>query len=267
MAYPAAPGSGPRRSGPARPDPPQSDQQRHQVHGGGLDVTVADSGPGLPQAPSQDLFQAFTRDETAEAIHPGVGLGLAICRELAQLMGGSVWAEDNPGGGAIFGLTARLPVCTDTTQAPAEAPWAIPPSEEEPPPALPATSHPLTVLIAEDDPTNALLLQTLFERAGCQVRVVSDGEAAIADWQRAQPDLLLLDLQMPRADGAQATACIRSREQQQRRPRTPIAVLTAHALEEVRKRALQAGCDYCLVKPLSLKALQELPHHAATASS
>jgi CheY-like chemotaxis protein len=123
--------------------------------------------------------------------------------------------------------------------------------------------HRLTILLAEDNEINALLMRTLLTRMGHQVVLTTNGEAALESWLGAEAagtpyDLVLMDVQMPRLDGIEATRQIRAREAGQRVHRTPILALTANALVEDRYACFEAGMDGFLVKPLDRDKLTEV---------
>jgi CheY-like chemotaxis protein len=111
----------------------------------------------------------------------------------------------------------------------------------------------LRVLLAEDNPINALLARTLLAREGCIVSVVHDGEEAVAAASAASFDLILLDIRMPRLDGLEAAARIRAGGGPS--ARAPLVALTADAGEEERVRAFQAGMDDFLTKPIDATRL------------
>jgi len=125
------------------------------------------------------------------------------------------------------------------------------------------SSQRLTILLAEDNEINALLMRTLLTRMGHQVVLTTNGEAALESWLAAESagmpyDLVLMDVQMPRLDGIEATRQIRAREAGQRVQRTPILALTANALVEDRYACFEAGMDGFLVKPLDRDKLAEV---------
>jgi CheY-like chemotaxis protein len=124
------------------------------------------------------------------------------------------------------------------------------------------TAHGLSILLAEDNEINALLMRTLLTRLGHQVVLTTNGEAALESWIAAEAagtpyDAVLMDVQMPRMDGIEATRQIRTREAGQRVRRTPILALTANALVEDRYACFEAGMDGFLVKPLDRDKLVE----------
>nr|WP_276569389.1 ATP-binding protein [Halorhodospira halophila] len=218
---------------------------------GRLMFTVADTGPGIPEADQGRIFDAFCQGGPVLARKEGSGLGLKICQELVRLMGGTIQLVSTPGVGTTFRFTVTLPSAEpDRAEAAAVPQEAV---DTEAP-----VGQGLWVLVAEDDPTNALLFQKLLEQAGCHVTVVGNGREAVRHWQRASPDLVLMDLQMPEVDGREATRRIRAREAEDWLPRTPIALVTAHALDSFQQECFRIGCDAYLTKPLDRAELWQL---------
>lgn len=107
-----------------------------------------------------------------------------------------------------------------------------------------------SILIAEDESTNAMLMRVILERAGCAVEVVSTGVAARDRVATQCPDLVFMDVQMPEMNGDDAVRAIRRAETEEQRPRTPIVALSAHVLESVERRLLDAGCNEYMTKPV-----------------
>ncbi|MGB6397764.1 MAG: response regulator, partial [Bradyrhizobium sp.] len=123
-----------------------------------------------------------------------------------------------------------------------------------------APSPGLSVLVAEDNEINALLMRSLLTRLGHQAVIATDGEAALESWLAAKSagtpyDLVLMDIQMPQLDGIEATKQIRAREEPSRR--TPVLALTANTLVEDRDACFEAGMDGFLIKPLNREKLAE----------
>jgi CheY-like chemotaxis protein len=142
-------------------------------------------------------------------------------------------------------LAERLLIASGRRESGARESFA---SAEDDRAAAPASLAGLRVLLAEDNPINALLARTLLTRAGCHVDLASDGEEAVAAAARAPYDLIFLDLRMPRLDGASAARRIRERPGPSRE--APLIALTAEAGEAERAAALQAGLDGFLTKPI-----------------
>ncbi|GAB6043161.1 response regulator [Endothiovibrio diazotrophicus] len=136
--------------------------------------------------------------------------------------------------------------------------------EDAVPLEAPPPGRPLRILLAEDDADNQVLIGAFLKPEGHRLVVVGDGREAVARFERETFDLVLMDVQMPHLDGYQATARIRRLEQAAGRRRTPILALTAHALEEDRRRSLEAGCDGHLSKPVSrIRLLEEIGFRVA----
>ena len=218
-------------------------------------LTVRDTGIGMTETQLGKIFRPFTQvDSSMSRSFGGAGLGLAISRELAERMGGTLTAASRLGEGSEF--TLRLPVQATTPQ-PARQP-ARPSSQLPAPSTQPSPDHadplPLLgcrVLLAEDGPDNARLITHHLAAAGAMVDLASDGATAV-DLVRTSHradgtpyDLILMDMQMPRMDGYTATEHLRSMG-----VRTPVVALTAHATEDDRARCLAVGCDDYAAKPI-----------------
>lgn len=210
-------------------------------------IRVIDTGIGMDAATLQRLFQAFEQaDRSTTRRFGGTGLGLALSRQLALLMGGDLLATSEPGHGSCFDLLLpavpadHVPATTAVAPASATATDAT------------ATSG-LHVLVVEDGKDNQRLVQAILRRMGCSMTLAEDGKAGVETWQLAPDDFdcILMDLQMPVMDGLQATMLLR-----QLGCRLPIYALTANAMPEDREACRQAGCDGFLTKPIVRKDLQ-----------
>jgi PAS domain S-box-containing protein len=198
---------------------------------------VADTGVGIPADRRDRLFRPFSQvDGSTTRRYEGAGLGLAISARLAELMGGGITVESEPGRGSTFTLTVPL-------GPPAAAPPAAPKS------ASPPAARRLRVLVAEDNRANQLVLSALLERLGHAVTVADTGRAAVAAWAAGAFDLILMDVQMPDLDGLGAAAAIRAAEAA-RGGRTPIVAVTAFAGRGDRERVRASGMDDFLTKPV-----------------
>jgi PAS domain S-box-containing protein len=142
-----------------------------------------------------------------------------------------------------------------------EEPRQAPMAPLPPPPAqqkVRSAGAGLRILLAEDNPVNALLIRELLRRRGHSIREVTNGSAAVAAMEEERFDLLLTDIHMPGMDGIEATRAIRTNEATQRRPRTPIVALTADALETGKRACQEAGMDGFLTKPVDPAELEEM---------
>ena len=131
---------------------------------------------------------------------------------------------------------------------------------EAPDPSRPSghgcgASGPFRVLAAEDHPTNRLVLKSILALAGIGVVIVDDGVAAVDAYGEAPWDLVLMDIQMPRMDGVNATRAIRRHESEHDRRRTPILAVTANVMDEQIREYLEAGIDAVVAKPIDVDAL------------
>jgi PAS domain S-box-containing protein len=219
---------------------------------GVLRFSVRDSGIGIAADRVASIFDRFQQaDLTISRRFGGSGLGLAICRELAEMMGGSIEVASAAGEGTEF--TVVLPLRRISAgSAPATARR---PRQED---AVCADgSADLRILIAEDNPTNQMVLRAVLGQLEITPEIVGDGQLAIEAWEREPWDVILMDIQMPRLDGISATGIIRSREAAERLPRTPIIALTANVMEHQKLEYLTAGVDRVLGKPIEIADLLE----------
>ena len=208
--------------------------------------TVTDTGIGIESHDLEHLFEGFYQaDSGSTRRFGGAGLGLAICREMTQLMGGVIEAASEPGAGSTF--VVRLPL---TPAAAREEPGR--PAEDA---AAPQAPGELRVLAAEDNDTNQLVLKTLLAQAEITPTLVANGRQALEAWEAQHWDVILMDIQMPVMDGVAATLAIRERERATGRPRTPILAVTANAMTHQVAEYEAAGMDGMVPKPIDITAL------------
>jgi signal transduction histidine kinase/ActR/RegA family two-component response regulator len=235
-------------------------------HGDEAVFRLDDTGIGISDEHLGHLFEGFFQaDASATRRYGGAGLGLAVCREITDLMGGTIEAASELGAGSTFIL--RLPLQSAAAAQPAPAP-AGPAAEAEP--------GDIRVLAAEDNETNQLVLKTLLGQVGIAPELVANGQQALEAWERQAWDIVLMDIQMPLMDGVLATQMIRQRERETGRPRTPILAVTANAMTHQVVEYEAAGMDGVVAKPIDIVALlnamqaalepQETPSSAASAA-
>ena len=205
--------------------------------------SVSDSGIGIAGEDAGLLFVAFQQlDGSASRQHGGAGLGLAISRRLAELMGGTITVESTPKQGSTFHFT----ITGDPT---------VLTSRETPPRAMPAVpaDRGLRVLLAEDDAVNRMVFMGMLQHLGYQADAVHNGIEALEALDRKHYDAALMDVQMPGLDGLEVTRRIRS----ERGEGLYIIALTAHSLAGDRERCLAAGMNAYLGKPVSMSDLEK----------
>ncbi len=205
------------------------------------EIRVTDTGCGIAHENHAMIFDVFSQvDASTTRRVGGSGLGLSIVKKLATLMGGTVGVESEPGKGSSFWAVVELGVSSSTPSAESTA-------------ATEATFPQARVLVAEDNRVNQMVLARLLERVGCVVDVAEDGTAAVRQFTSKKYEIVLIDLHMPRLDGAAAARLMRAHEAGVRR--TPIIAVTASTTNEDRLRCRDAGVDDYLVKPVSLANL------------
>jgi signal transduction histidine kinase/ActR/RegA family two-component response regulator len=212
-----------------------------------LAFAVRDTGIGIAPEKLAAVFEAFTQaDGTISRSYGGTGLGLTISSRLVGLMEGIIWAESTLGSGSCFCFTLPCIVAATPTAAPQD-------SEEKP-----SRQSPLRILLAEDNEINRILATRILEKQGHFVVSAHDGEEAVDTLDRDRHfDLVLMDIQMPRMGGFDATRAIRQAETRDGLPRMPIIALTAHAMKGDDERCLAAGMDDYLSKPINQAALRD----------
>jgi PAS domain S-box-containing protein len=215
-----------------------------------LRLAVSDTGIGIPPEVQAKLFRRWTQaDATIGRRFGGSGLGLTICRRLVRLMGGEIALASAPGRGSTFTVTLPLGVAAEA--APREAqPGPLVPSLARPEPEPGSLGR---ILLAEDSRANQIVAAAILRRAGYAVEIAEDGEAAVARAAAGGFDLVLMDVQMPKRTGLEATAAIRRLRGEA--GRVPIVAMTAAARPEDREACLAAGMDAYVAKPVDAKAL------------
>ncbi len=224
-----------------------------------LEFDVVDTGIGMTAAQVARLFQPFMQaDSSTTRRFGGTGLGLTISKRLANLLGGDVViVESTPGKGTRF----RASVAVGDTTGVALVDNRPESAEHQAVGASTAGDSAETVLagcrvlLAEDGPDNQRLITMFLEKAGAEVVVVENGQAAVdaalaARNRDAAFDVVLMDMQMPVMDGYSATGALRRAGYA-----APIIALTAHAMASDRDKCLSAGCDDYAVKPINRAAL------------
>ncbi|MFW5967858.1 MAG: ATP-binding protein, partial [Persicimonas sp.] len=218
-----------------------------------LRFEVSDTGIGIPEEQQEMIFDAFSRvEDPLSRQYGGVGLGLTVAKSLVVKMNGRIWFESRLGEGSTFYFTVELVEVEKDGRGEASK------GEVE-------REAPLSVLLVEDSEINRKLVLRLLEKRDHCVDVAVDGQEALERFEPGKYDLVLMDVQLPRLSGLEATRRIRRSEKDG--DSTPVVALTAHAREEDRADIFEAGVDYHLPKPLDPNELYELLDRIARGES
>ncbi|WP_233489578.1 ATP-binding protein [Solidesulfovibrio fructosivorans] len=224
----------------------------------GIAIRVADTGIGIAPDRREGIFEDFQQGAGAIARRfGGTGLGLAISKGIVTRMGGTISVEANPGGGSVFTCTAWL----DPGRAVAPEPAACAPASE-------ASRRPLHILLVEDNALNAAVTRLHLARMGHDLTVADSAAAAYALLAKESFHAVLMDIEMPDVDGITATRVIRDggpADGPVLDPAVPIIAVTAHAVEDVRQKCLEAGMSGFVTKPVNYRNLRHLLEQAGEA--
>ncbi|MCC6071568.1 response regulator [Massilia sp. GCM10020059] len=212
-----------------------------------LEIHVRDSGIGLEPAAVGRIFEMFeqSRQPTGQ-IASGLGIGLSLSRQFAEMHGGRVWASsEGLGKGSEF--VVALPVLRDGCVEHAH----------EDNSTIGEADHRPKVLVVDDNRDAADTLQALFEMENCNVATAYDGFEAVSAAQRSRPDMIVMDLGMPSMDGYEAARLIRSQPGSQS---ILMIALTGWGQSDARQRTFEAGFDHHLIKPVNFDEIKKLAH-------
>ena len=219
-----------------------------------IEIKVVDTGRGISLQQRETLFQPFhhaaaSHSDRSGSATNGVGLGLAISKQLVELMGGCLTLEPSEDGKTCFRLTVPY-LSTNELAGPSSLEAELSSSDAH-------KSIGAHVLLAEDHPVMRQLTCELLERLGCEVTLASNGREAVEMTAHTRFDIILMDSRMPELDGLAATRLIRQREEQIGARPVPIIALTANAFAGDRKNCLDSGMTDFLSKPLALEELSK----------
>ncbi|WP_395777898.1 response regulator [Aquidulcibacter sp.] len=220
-----------------------------------LIIKVSDTGIGFDSEARARLFHRFEQaDGSITRQFGGTGLGLSICKALTEMMEGTISVMSVPNQGSTF--MVKLPLArsisldaSDNLSATHSATVTPAATDEIEPSRL------LRILLAEDHPTNQRVVAMILQPYGVDLTVVENGVKALEAFEAGNFDVVLMDMQMPEMDGLKATQAIRILELTAQLPRTPIAMLSANAMNEHVVQALDAGCDVHIAKPVTPESL------------
>ncbi|TCO73132.1 PAS domain S-box protein [Marinisporobacter balticus] len=210
-----------------------------------LKVMIQDTGIGIADEDRARLFKSFSQvDSSYTRKYTGTGLGLAISKELVELMGGDLWVVSESGKGSRFYFTIGVGI-----------------GEEVYNPVLTVSGNVFKkdlktkrVLVVEDDELNQIVITAMLNKKGYGSEIANNGKEAILITQKKDFDMILMDIQMPKMDGIEATRMIRNHEKLAG-VYTPIIALTAHALKGDREKFISMGLDGYVSKPIQIEKL------------
>ncbi len=215
---------------------------------------IEDSGPGIAGDQKERIFGKFQQlDESMRRKHGGSGLGLYICKQLLEMMGGQIHQDNLPGSGCRFSFTVPLAVIDGTPLA------EVHPRKDTSKKAASFSGnlqnrfahHNLQVLVVEDNPVNREVAMAIFRKLGIKILVAENGLAALEHLRGKDCDLVFTDLQMPEMDGFDLFNQIRTPGSGVKNPAVPVIAMTAHAMHGDPESCRLAGMDDFVAKPVS----------------
>ena len=237
-----------------------------------IQFQVEDMGIGIPPEQQPRLFKSFSQVNRSTARkYGGTGLGLAICKKLTEMMQGRIWVKSQgaiagnpppawfPDGeqSGVAGASFYFTIQVRATESPESTADKTPPSS--PPNQCLGKSHPLRILVAEDNHVNQQVALLLLQKHGYRADVVGNGQEAIQTLRQTPYDVILMDVEMPEMDGLTATASIHREWEREKRPW--IVAVTAYAMQGDREKCLAVGMDDYITKPIRegelIQALQK----------
>ncbi len=221
---------------------------------------IVDTGIGIPQSKLDQLFKSFSQvDSSLTRKFGGAGLGLAISKQLVDMMDGRIGVESEQGKGSTFWFTLifkkRYEMFHGETQLKTSK---IEPLEiEQSHSIMKKERSSFRLLLAEDNLINQKVAIRMLDKLGFQTDVVPDGKKALQALEEYKYDLVFMDIQMPEMDGLKATEMIRSSNSQVKDHKIPIIAMTAHASKEDKKKCLAIGMDDYVSKPIQSNELED----------
>ncbi len=205
---------------------------------------IKDTGPGIAEKDLERIFDQFYKAKSPDTSNQGAGLGLTVSRNFARLMGGDITAANRADQGACFTLNVSLEAAAADDNSPDEAPARVI--------GIAPGTKAYRVLVVDDDFTCRTLLCKILEEVGLVVQKAENGEQAIALFPEWMPDIVFMDMRMPKMDGLTATRRIKAMDKGRQ---TPVIALTGLSFDDDRREMLSAGCDDYLAKPLEVEQL------------
>jgi PAS domain S-box-containing protein len=214
-----------------------------QRQGSDAVVTVKDAGSGIPAEALPRIFQMFAHEHRTGGVHGGLGIGLALAKRLVEMHGGTIEARsEGEGRGSEF--TVRLPLLL------ADAPPVVAPAADEAP-----SSSSRRFLVVDDNEDSAASLAMLLQMSGHEVHVAHDGAEGLEAAERHRPDVVLLDIGLPKLSGHEVARRIRAQPWGRE---MLLVALTGWGQDAERRKSTEAGFDHHVVKPVDYAALMRL---------
>ncbi|OGV35554.1 MAG: hypothetical protein A2020_07060 [Lentisphaerae bacterium GWF2_45_14] len=205
--------------------------------------SVTDTGPGISEDKQDLIFDFAHHDISVSSEFASVSLGLAVCKELVEAMGGKIRISSEDGKGATFSFTIPVLIAKGALAEENVADIFVETLRRD-----------IKVLLVEDDPINQKVGISFLKRAGCEsVDIAFNGLQGVDKFRSGNYDIIFMDCEMPKKDGYVATSEIRNLEKGEKR--IPIIALTANALQADKEKCLKAGMDDHLSKPVSSEAI------------
>lgn len=209
----------------------------------GVQITVIDTGVGIPRDRLDALFSVYEQaDASVSRSHGGTGLGLSICKQLVELMQGSVSVQSTEGKGSTFRVTLGLPPAPQVEPAPVASVKTV------------GQDRYARILVVDDDRVNRMVLQKMLERRGLQVACAESGEQALQMAKASRFDLVLMDWQMPGMGGGEATRALRGLTGY---AKVPVVALTGNGDDNM-VACFQSGMNDFMQKPVDMDTLGEM---------
>lgn len=211
-----------------------------------LKFQIRDTGIGISEDEFEPIFHSFHQGYSSQEVkYGGTGLGLSISKQLLELMGGEIRVDSRKGKGSTFTFSLETELAGPSGQAPPEKAQTK------------KSLKKLRILVAEDCRINQVYMLDLLESAGHIPELAENGQEVLDKLGQDHFDLVLMDIRMPKMDGAEATRIIRTNPPQGVNSNIPVVALTAYALQEERDHYIQSGFNAYLTKPVDMDKLKD----------
>ena len=212
----------------------------------GIQFSIHDTGIGIKQSHLKHITKPFSvEDNSRTRRYNGIGLGLTVCQNFARLFDSELNIESTQGKGTKVSFTINFSIKNASNSCTTKS------TKQQ-------SKTKCNILLAEDNLINRLVAEQILAKLGHRVLVAENGRQAVTCWDTSEPDIILMDIQMPEMDGLEATRIIRQEEKKQGKAKTPIIALTANARKSDQEACINAGMDYFIAKPFSADKLQEV---------